>query len=781
MVHTFEELVSTFGPTDALTTTIRRACDYAEAQSHRRVSMEHLLLALPDDPDASIVLQACHIDLPRLETDVSAYLGRLEDRAPPDQTVRPAPHDDLIRIFRVAHAAAQQRGRSPNGGLVLAAIVGDGRSPAANMLRVQGLTFEQAVKALQQANAQLRSQVETQQPALPAPEPPRTNEAMATGPSPEARRSVTDERALDPPKALPQGSPQQPREPQHPAPQTQAAPDDRGQIGPPASAADPATTLTPAPTRRPPPQELDEQRPAVEPGPTLASDQKTQDQRPASGMQEILQDARRRVVAAGRPNARPTGSDADALARLRRPQAERPTQPSHGQTPPSGQTHQSSQTRPTGQTETQPPAPARAQNQRPSDPGQLRPPAVPAPKTQWPDPPHPQRSAQPQRPQQRPASHPEQRAQPEPTPRRPHPAETGPPAQMRPDAQATANRRHRDATTAQPVGQPPATPPSAQPPHPPPAPTSGQPVGQPAGQMPAPRPDDPRPGPQGQPRPPGGPGGGPGVAPLPSGPRGDQRPSRPAPGSPPPALPHQQREPAPHGRAPFAHGQPGPPPQQQPGSTQPPHSVPPERPPQHTPPPTPRQPSDTSGRLETTGRPARLPQEGQLAKSFPRKMRAGVAETVEVRVPRHEIEALNSGSVRPGGRRDLIVSRAMTLRLRAPDGGFTVETAAPETQWVENRVGLLTDDYVIWRWTVSPCAKGRRTLVLHATLRTVTADGIATETAVPDERIEVRVVSDRNTTLSRCATWLLIAGVGGVIGHFAGEIWGFVATVFPPS
>ncbi|MEO1709567.1 MAG: Clp protease N-terminal domain-containing protein, partial [Pseudomonadota bacterium] len=169
MAFSLQDLLTSFGPTDALAATLRRAQGYARDQQHRLLTLEHLLLALSEDPDATIVLSACKIELARLQTDVSGYLGRLEDRvdaAHAEAGYEPALSDDLLRIFKVAHAAAQQKQRAPSGGLVLAAIVGDGRSPAANMLRAQGLSFEEAVQALQAANAQLRAAQ-----SLPAPTP----------------------------------------------------------------------------------------------------------------------------------------------------------------------------------------------------------------------------------------------------------------------------------------------------------------------------------------------------------------------------------------------------------------------------------------------------------------------------------------------------------------------------------------------------------------------------------------------------------------------------------
>src|SRR5690606_39035296 len=123
-----------------LTATLTRAADYASAQSHREVTLEHLLLALAEDPEATVVLKASHIDLDRLTAEVSDHLGRDEDRIDRAASQHIALSADLRRILEAAAAAARQgRRREINGAIVLAAIVGDGKSPAAHMLRVQGL------------------------------------------------------------------------------------------------------------------------------------------------------------------------------------------------------------------------------------------------------------------------------------------------------------------------------------------------------------------------------------------------------------------------------------------------------------------------------------------------------------------------------------------------------------------------------------------------------------------------------------------------------------------
>lgn len=131
--------------------TLARAADYAQAQQHGEVALEHLLLALTEDDDAAQVLEASHVDMALLKADVSLYLGGLQGGG---QAGSISLAGDLKRILEAAAAAASQgRRREINGAIVLAAIVGDGRSSAAHMLRSQGLTFEEAIKALQRALA----------------------------------------------------------------------------------------------------------------------------------------------------------------------------------------------------------------------------------------------------------------------------------------------------------------------------------------------------------------------------------------------------------------------------------------------------------------------------------------------------------------------------------------------------------------------------------------------------------------------------------------------------
>ena len=138
----------------ALAATLARAFDGARASGAGEVSLEHLLASLCDDPDAADVLFASQVDVGRLKSEVYGYLNRAipQGMAPPRDLILSM---QLRRILEAAAAAARGgRRRDINGAIVLAAIVGDGKSAAAQMLQARGLTFDEAIRALQSALSQ---------------------------------------------------------------------------------------------------------------------------------------------------------------------------------------------------------------------------------------------------------------------------------------------------------------------------------------------------------------------------------------------------------------------------------------------------------------------------------------------------------------------------------------------------------------------------------------------------------------------------------------------------
>ena len=155
-------------------------------------------------------------------------------------------------------------------------------------------------------------------------------------------------------------------------------------------------------------------------------------------------------------------------------------------------------------------------------------------------------------------------------------------------------------------------------------------------------------------------------------------------------------------------------------------------------------------------------------------MRLGKPSSAQVRIGRDKIDGLILLLLSGRGmahRPDAFITRALSVRLRAPDGGFFIEPASPETQWVETAPGLQQDEFVSWRWTVTPQHRGRGRLLLLVTARTVGRDGVAAETAPPDRVIEVTVKGGRLRGMLRWSVPLAMLLLGLAIGRFGSEFW----------
>src|SRR5262249_6980828 len=116
---------------------------------------------------------------------------------------------------------------------------------------------------------------------------------------------------------------------------------------------------------------------------------------------------------------------------------------------------------------------------------------------------------------------------------------------------------------------------------------------------------------------------------------------------------------------------------------------------------------------------------------------------------------------------DAVAVRVLSVRLRAPDGGFAIEPATPETQWIEGASGP-RDDPIAWHWEITPLRRGRGRLPLLVSARTVRREGITPETAPPDRSIEVAVRG--GGFIRRVARWvslLLFLGAGVALGRLS--------------
>jgi hypothetical protein len=172
-------------------------------------------------------------------------------------------------------------------------------------------------------------------------------------------------------------------------------------------------------------------------------------------------------------------------------------------------------------------------------------------------------------------------------------------------------------------------------------------------------------------------------------------------------------------------------------------------------------------------RPGQRAAAGPLVETIPRRMRVGAPAPAQVRIGREKIDGLMQLLMagRAQYRPDAAVAHALTVRLRAPDGGFWIEAASPETQWVGTASGDQQDEPISWRWTVTPQRRGRRRLQLLVAARMIGRDGIAAEAAPPERVIDVAVSGSPTRRAARWIAWLVVLAVAAALGRFGQELW----------
>jgi ATP-dependent Clp protease ATP-binding subunit ClpA len=126
--------------------SLRRAIRLATERGHEYATLEHLLLALSDDRDASSVLRACNVDLEALKKALTGYVDN-ELRALKSTGGEDAkPTTAFQRVVQRAVIHVQSSGREEvTGANVLVAVFAERESHAAYFLQEQGMTRLDAV------------------------------------------------------------------------------------------------------------------------------------------------------------------------------------------------------------------------------------------------------------------------------------------------------------------------------------------------------------------------------------------------------------------------------------------------------------------------------------------------------------------------------------------------------------------------------------------------------------------------------------------------------------
>jgi len=121
--------------------TLNLAFKEAREKRHEFMTVEHLLLALLDNPTAAEVLKSCGADLDRLKKELSGFLDETTPLLPPNDSRETQPTLGFQRVLQRAVFHVQSSGKKEvTGANVLVAIFSEQESQAAYFLNKQDIT-----------------------------------------------------------------------------------------------------------------------------------------------------------------------------------------------------------------------------------------------------------------------------------------------------------------------------------------------------------------------------------------------------------------------------------------------------------------------------------------------------------------------------------------------------------------------------------------------------------------------------------------------------------------
>ena len=130
----------------SLEESLHRAIEYANERHHEYATLEHLLLSLIDDRDASSVMRACNVDIERLRAKLTDFLDKELTNLILDQDSEAQPTASFQRVIHRAVVHVQSSGREEvTGANVLVAVFAERESNAAYFLQEQDMTRFDAV------------------------------------------------------------------------------------------------------------------------------------------------------------------------------------------------------------------------------------------------------------------------------------------------------------------------------------------------------------------------------------------------------------------------------------------------------------------------------------------------------------------------------------------------------------------------------------------------------------------------------------------------------------
>nr|MBA3446416.1 AAA family ATPase [Pseudaminobacter sp.] len=144
---------------------LHQALTLANERHHEYATLEHLLLALIDDGEASAVMRACNVDLGELKSTVLTYIDTELDNLVTGYDEDSKPTAGFQRVIQRAVIHVQSSGRDEvSGANVLVAIFAERESHAAYFLQEQQMTRYDAVNYISHGIAKRPGANETRSP-----------------------------------------------------------------------------------------------------------------------------------------------------------------------------------------------------------------------------------------------------------------------------------------------------------------------------------------------------------------------------------------------------------------------------------------------------------------------------------------------------------------------------------------------------------------------------------------------------------------------------------------
>ena len=144
---------------------LHQALTFANERHHEYATLEHLLLALIDDQDASAVMRACNVDLDELKRTLVGYIDSELDNLVTGYDEDSKPTAGFQRVIQRAVIHVQSSGREEvSGANVLVAIFAERESHAAFFLQEQQMTRYDAVNYISHGIAKRAGSSESRAP-----------------------------------------------------------------------------------------------------------------------------------------------------------------------------------------------------------------------------------------------------------------------------------------------------------------------------------------------------------------------------------------------------------------------------------------------------------------------------------------------------------------------------------------------------------------------------------------------------------------------------------------